>query len=80
MNPNELGQGLTLNITDTDNTLDLSLALNIAPHFKLKPDDAHQIVRDIKEITKQWRTLARKYEIGAGETEQVRRAFRLSGE
>ena len=80
MNPNEQGHGLTLNITDTGNELDISLALEVARHFKLKPPEANRILTEMTDNLKQWRALARKTGIGQGEIEQTRRAFRLTGQ
>lgn len=77
MNPNESGHGLTLNITDTANDLDIALAMEVAAHFKLKPPEATRILTEMTGTLRQWRSLARKTGIGSGEIEMTRGAFRL---
>ncbi len=77
MNPNELGNGLTLNITDTSNDQDVTLALEVARHFKLKPDEANRILIAMSKAVNQWRAVAKNTGISSAEIEQTRRAFRL---
>ena len=76
MNPNEMGNGLTLNISENSNEQDISLALETAKHYKLKNDEAEKIINDmLREIAK-WRTVAKKTGISISEIEQTKRAFR----
>lgn len=77
MNPNETGSGLTLNISEHSNELDISLALDTAKHYKLKSDQAAKIIQEMRQVIGNWRSVAKKCGIGNGEIEMVRRAFRL---
>ena len=40
INPVSIGDGLKLNISESDNSQDLSLALEVAEYFRLKPAQA----------------------------------------
>ena len=76
MNPNELGNGLTLNISETSNEQDISLALSTATFYQLKKDKAERILFDMRKQISNWRTVAKKFGIGKIEIEQTKRAFR----
>lgn len=52
INPNEYGKGLSLNITDSDNSLDLDLAISIAGYFRLSDDKASQIIHQVSVLLK----------------------------
>lgn len=76
MNPNEMGSGLTLNISENSNEQEISLALETAKHYKLKKDEAIKILNDMQLEIAKWRTVAKKMGISSGEIEQMKRAFR----
>ena len=76
MNPNEMGNGLTLNISENSNEQDISLALETAKHYKLKNDEAEKIINDMQREIAKWRTVAKKVGISISEIEQTKRAFR----
>lgn len=76
MNPNEMGSGLTLNISENSNEQDISLALETAKHYKLKKDEAIKILNDMQLEIAKWRTVAKKLGLSSGEIEQTKRAFR----
>ena len=76
MNPNEMGSGLTLNISENSNEQDISLALETAKHYKLKKDEAIKILNDMQLEIAKWRTVAKKLGMGSSEIEQMKRAFR----
>jgi serine/threonine-protein kinase HipA len=78
MNPNELGSGLTLNVSESSNDLDLSLALETAKHYQLKPDEALKILNDIQREIANWRNVAKKVGISSQEVEQMKRAFKVT--
>ena len=78
MNPNEMGNGLTLNISENSNEQDISLALETAKHYKLKNDEAEKIVNDMQREIAKWRTVAKKVGISSSEIEQTKRAFRAA--
>jgi len=77
MNPNELGNGLTLNISENSNDLDISLALETAHLYQLKSDRAESILKEMQQEISHWRTIAKKFGISHSEIEQTKRAFRL---
>jgi serine/threonine-protein kinase HipA len=76
MNPNEMGNGLTLNITENSNEQDISLTLETAKHYKLKNEEAERILKDMKGKISNWRLIAKKTGISSSEIEQTKRAFR----
>lgn len=77
MNPNEMGSGLTLNISENSNEQDISLALETAKHYKIKNEEAAKILNDMQCEIAKWRTVAKKLGIGSSEIEQMKRAFRV---
>lgn len=77
MNPNEMGNGLTLNISENSNELDLSLALETAHLYQLKSNKAESILKEMIDEISNWRAVAKKFGISNSEIEQTKRAFRL---
>jgi serine/threonine-protein kinase HipA len=77
MNPNEMGNGLTLNISENSNTLDISLALETAHLYQLKIEKAESIITEMHLEISNWRSVAKKFGISNSEIEQTKRAFRL---
>jgi serine/threonine-protein kinase HipA len=77
MNPDELGHGLHLNINETNNELDIALALDVAKYFKLKPGAANQILKDMTAAISKWRSVAKQAGLSQGEIEMVKGAFRV---
>lgn len=78
MNPVETGTGLKLNISETDNALDLQLALSVCEYFRLKAPRAEEIINHVRYEVSQWRHLADLYQIGRSEQESMSRAFRAA--
>jgi serine/threonine-protein kinase HipA len=77
INPNEYGKGLSLNISDTDNSLNLDLALDVREYFRLDKEKAIQIIAQVKKSITTWRQLATKYKIPKAEQERMSAAFLL---
>lgn len=75
INPVETGTGLKLNISESDNTLDLDLAIEVCPYFRLKEDRANEIIEEVKIAVRNWRTIATKHGISNAEQELKARAF-----
>jgi serine/threonine-protein kinase HipA len=75
INPVEKPTGLSLNISEKDNSLDLSLALEVAPHFRVSVKRASEVVRVVKKSIGQWRVLAGKYVISKIEQDRMANAF-----
>jgi serine/threonine-protein kinase HipA len=77
MNPNETGNGLTLNISENSNEQDIALALETAHLYQLKSDRAESILKEMRREISHWRVVAKKFGISNSEIEQTQRAFRL---
>ena len=75
INPNEYGKGLSLNITDADNSLDLDLALQVAGYFRLTDDKAGNIITEVSVAVKEWKKFAAKNNISNAEQERMSEAF-----
>ena len=75
LNPNENGTGLKLNINETENTLDVGLALEVAPVFRLSPREARQIISEVGQAIKAWNKEATSLGISRNEQERLSGAF-----
>ncbi|ADV47752.1 HipA domain protein [Cellulophaga algicola DSM 14237] len=75
INPVETGMGLKLNISEDDNALDLDLALEVAPYFRLEKEDAKIIIDEILAVISQWKKYATKFGISRLEQERKAEAF-----
>lgn len=78
INPTYFGTGLSLNISEDDNSLDFELALSVAPYFRLSNSKAKDIIAQIKKTVRKWPALADKYQISRPEQEQMSPAFELA--
>ncbi len=77
LNPNPEGSGLSLNITEDDNSLDFELALEIAPYFRLNANEASTILRSIQQVVSNWRGYARRNGIANADMELMSPAFKV---
>lgn len=75
VNPVYFGRGLTLNISETDNSLDFDLAISVAHYFRVENELAKNIVNKVKEAVKGWTKLAKKYRIPSQEQDLMAAAF-----
>ena len=80
MNPNETGDGLTLNISAHSNQQDISVIMEVAPFFRQNKATANRILKKMREMIRTWREIARRYGISSTEIERMARAFRLLDE
>ncbi|TNE81229.1 MAG: type II toxin-antitoxin system HipA family toxin [Bacteroidetes bacterium] len=78
INPVETGTGLSLNISESDNTLDFDLALKVKNYFRLDEEEAHQIISEVTEAVINWKAVAKKYGISNAECELKSRAFKAA--
>jgi serine/threonine-protein kinase HipA len=78
INPNPGGGGLSLNISEDDNTLDFDLALSIAPQFRFDMGRAKDQIATIRETVSHWREIALKQKLARMEIEMMAPAFRCS--
>ncbi len=75
VNPNPRGNGLTLNVSEDDNSLDPELALSAAIHFRLKPKESEAILNRIRTEITGWAAIASKYGLSRREQETIAPAF-----
>jgi len=75
INPVETGSGLKLNISETDNALDLNLSLEVHEYFRLNRARADQIILKVKSSVRNWKKVAAKYNIPKSEQELKALAF-----
>lgn len=75
INPVETGMGLKLNISESDNSLDLDLTMEVAKYFRLSTTRASKIIAHIKQTVKEWRLMAKKYNIPKDEQAIMAKAF-----
>jgi serine/threonine-protein kinase HipA len=75
INPNEYGKELSLNISETDNALDINSAMEVAGHFRLNDKDAGQIIKQVTKAVSGWKKVAAKYKISGAEQERMSIAF-----
>ena len=79
INPNPVGPaGLTLNIDEVDNSLDIDLVMSVAPFFQLRPTQARAIKDEVLGVVATWRTKAKQLELPANEIEGMEVAFQAS--
>jgi len=76
MNPNEFGTGLKLNINDSNNDLDVSLAIEVAKYFKLNEENSNRILTEMQKSLKDWSKVAKHFGIGNSEIELTKNAFK----
>lgn len=69
LNPIVGKQGLHLNITDTDNSLDYKLAFEVKDFFRLSEKRATEIYDEVLLAVTQWKTVAER--LGLSRTEQI---------
>jgi serine/threonine-protein kinase HipA len=78
INPVYFGSGLTLNISETDNSLDLDLAKSVARFFRITEKRAGEIIGEITGVVKDWRFIARGLRIPVSEQDLMAAAFELA--
>lgn len=76
LNPVPDAQGLSLNINETNNALDLDLVRSVAPYFRVDAATAATLIERIAAVVAQWPKLAAHLAIPAREQERMAEAFR----
>jgi serine/threonine-protein kinase HipA len=69
------GNGLSLNISDEENSLDLKLVLEVADFFRLSPKKAKEIIKHVKKNVSKWRLIAINYGLSRRDQELMSLAF-----
>jgi serine/threonine-protein kinase HipA len=75
MNPTPDSNGLSPNISETDNATSFDLALEVAPYFRLKAPTAEAILHQVKAAVGNWKELANALGIASTEQEIMEPAF-----
>ncbi len=76
INPNEQGVGLSLNIDENSNALDLELVKSVAEYFRVNLKAAENFMRSTKKIVNTWRNKADRLGISKAEQELMKSAFK----
>ena len=75
INAEPKGRGLSLNITEADNSLDTEVALEAAHYFGVDSVDAKEIIEHTRHIVSSWGLLATEMGISRSEQEIMAPAF-----
>ena len=77
INPNESGAGLSLNISENDNSLDYDLCLSIAEYFRWEQKDAKSYIKKVRKEISYWSKIANELKISNGEQNFMEKAFNI---
>ncbi len=77
INPVEKASGLSLNISEKDNSLELDLAIEVAPYFRVSEQAASTIIKQVKNSVSNWNVTAEKYGISKTDREIMESSFRF---
>jgi len=75
INPNPHGSGLSLNVSEDDNSLDFDLALSVASQFRFNQEQATQYIFRVKKTVNSWNEVAMKINISRREIGEMSAAF-----
>lgn len=79
VNPDLYGEYLSLNVNETESSIDINLAIDSAKYYGLEKDKAVNIAKGIETVVRDnWRELAKKNGISRSEIERMAPAFRMS--
>jgi serine/threonine-protein kinase HipA len=78
MNPSEYGDGLKLNVSETDNAQDLALAREVAIYFRMNAAQSHKIIQEVTNAVKYWRKEAELFGLSKKSQDKMASAFRLA--
>ena len=77
MNPVAHGEGLHLNVSETDNAQDFDLARDVAKYFRLSPKRANAVLDEVVVAVRDWRDEAERVGLARTAQERMSTAFRL---
>jgi serine/threonine-protein kinase HipA len=75
INPIERGTGLSLNISENDNSLDYDLCMDVIDYFRWKEKEAIDFINQTKKIVRQWKERANQVNISNREQIMMESAF-----
>ena len=76
INPNNQGMGLSLNISENDNSLSYDLCLSVAEYFRWELQEAKQFIDTTKKEIAQWHSIAKRMKISKREQSNMESAFK----
>jgi len=77
MNPVESGTGLSLNISEDDNSLDLTLAKEVSEYFRINKKESDDLIDSISSAVRCWRSIATSIGISKSEQDLMSSAFKI---
>lgn len=75
INPTAHGAGLRLNISETDNSQELELALEVAPFFRVDASRAEELIRNTVKVVQDWPKVAERCGISRSQQDRMASAF-----
>jgi serine/threonine-protein kinase HipA len=75
INPVPHGNGLTLNISQTDNSLNYTVARSVAKYFRVDEEKAEKIICKVQMAVNDWQKAAKQLSIPNTEQDLMSRAF-----
>jgi serine/threonine-protein kinase HipA len=78
INPVATGTGLSLNISENDNALNLDLAKEVAIYFRVSTKRADEIIDQVKKSVSGWGKVAAKIGISKSARDVMEKAFRVA--
>lgn len=78
VNPNELADGLSINISWESNALEFDLAKSVARDFRVIPTKADEIIDKVKNEVSNWERIAESFGISRQEKRRMEKAFKCS--
>jgi serine/threonine-protein kinase HipA len=75
INPNEFGTGLSLNISENDNSLDLELAFSVAKYFRISESKSKEITQQVQDAVLGWNVIASDLGISKAEQRMMSKSF-----
>jgi serine/threonine-protein kinase HipA len=77
LNPTPYGKNMqSLNISETDNTSSIELALSVAEYFQISAKEAKNIINEVSSAVKNWKSVALNLNICAKEIGFMENAFK----
>lgn len=77
LNPQEYGNGLSLNINENNNALDFQLAIDVAQYAGITLSEAQIFIKHTTDVVSGWRKWANLYHISRDEQEMMATAFKV---
>jgi serine/threonine-protein kinase HipA len=75
INPTERGTGLSLNISEEDNSLDFDLCMDVTDYFRWEEDEAKKFIDKTKDVVSEWKKRASSMGVSNNELARMETAF-----